>query len=253
MTPPLPSSFFPLPSRDPELTVVVPTYNERESLPALVGRLVEVARGLPLEVVVVDDGSPDGTGALAEELARTLAVPLTVVHRPAKGGLASAVLEGARRARAALVAVMDADLSHPPELLPRLAAALRGGGDLAVASRYVPGGGVQRWPLLRRLISLTATWLARAALGLRVADPLSGYFVARREILAGRAYRGTGFKLLLEVLATHPDAVVVEVPYVFTDRRAGRSKLSPRELWEFLRVVIALRREGRWTVERLKR
>ncbi len=225
----------------PELTVVVPTYNERESLPALVDRLAEVGRRLSLEVVVVDDGSPDGTGALAEQLARTSPVRITVVHRPAKAGLASAVLAGARVARAPLVAVMDADLSHPPELLPRLTGALRDGADLAVASRYVPGGGVHRWPLVRRIISRTATRLARALLGLRVQDPLSGYFVARREVLAGRTYRGSGFKLLLEVLAAHPQAAVVEVPYVFTDRRTGRSKLTPAELWAFVRLLVRLK------------
>jgi dolichol-phosphate mannosyltransferase len=222
----------------PELTVVIPTYNERESLPALVDRLTGVARRLSLEVVVVDDGSPDGTGALAEELARTAAVPLSVLHRPAKAGLGSAVLAGARQARAALVAVMDADLSHPPELLPDLAERVRRGADLAVASRYVSGGGVERWPWPRRLASRAATWVARAVLGLRVRDPLSGYFVARRELLTGPRYRAAGFKLLLEVLLAHPTAAVAEVPYVFTDRRAGHSKLSARELWEFIRLLV---------------
>ena len=221
------------------LSVIVPTYNERDSLPILLGRLANA--GVALEVVIVDDGSPDGTGALAEEMARTSSMPIHVVHRPAKAGLASAIMAGAAVARGETVTVMDADLSHPPELLPALTAAAAGGADIVVASRYVPGGGTDAWPLLRRIVSRVATALARTGLGLPVRDPLSGYFTVRRTMLTGAAYRQLGYKLLMEILAAHPEARLVEVPYRFVDRGRGASKLSAGEIVNFLRLLVDLR------------
>jgi dolichol-phosphate mannosyltransferase len=223
------------------LSVIVPTYNERDSLPVLLARLAHVAPGVVREVVVVDDGSPDGTGALAEELAGTAPVPIRVVHRPGKAGLASAIMAGVAVARGATVTVMDADLSHPPELLPDLAAAIAGGADIAVASRYVPGGGIEAWPVLRRIVSRVATALTRVGLGLPMRDPLSGYFAVRRTMLTADAYRQLGYKLLIEILATHRRARVVEVPYRFVDRGRGASKLSSGEIVNFLRLLVDLR------------
>jgi dolichol-phosphate mannosyltransferase len=225
----------------PELSVVVPTYNERDSLPPLVSRLAEVSHTVKMEVVIVDDASPDGTGALAEEMAKAAPVPVTVVHRSGKAGLASAVLAGAAAAQGAVITVMDADLSHPPTLLPALLEAIRGGADVAVASRYVRGGGVERWPLPRRLVSRAATLVARIGLRLTVRDPLSGFFAVRRGILTEGEYIGLGYKLLVEILARHPGCRVVEVPYRFVDRQHGESKLSPGEIWSFLKLLVALR------------
>lgn len=231
----------------PALSVIVPTYNERDSLPILIDRLAHVAAGVVLEVVIVDDDSPDGTGALAEELARTSPMPIRVVHRPGKAGLASAVMDGVAVSRGATVTIMDADLSHPPELLPDLAQAVADGADVAVASRYVPRGGIEAWPLLRRLVSRGATALARVGLGLSVRDPLSGFFAARRTLLTGGTYRRLGYKLLMEILAIHRRARVVEIPYRFVDRGQGASKLSPGEIVDFLRLLAHLRRErGPW-------
>jgi len=196
---------------------------------------------LPLELVIVDDASPDGTGALAEELAKTAPLPVLVVHRREKSGLASAILAGARAARAPVVTVMDADLSHPPELLPALLEAIRIGADVAVASRYVPGGGVARWPVTRRVVSRAATLAARVGLGLTVRDPLSGFFAVRREVLTENQYLGLGYKLLVEILARNPGRAVAEVPYRFVDRQTGQSKLGFGEIWAFLRLLVALR------------
>lgn len=223
------------------LSVIVPTYNERDSLPHLVARLAEVAGRTTLEVVVVDDASPDGTGLMAENLARQGSLPIVVLHRASKAGLASAVVEGARSAQGDVLTVMDADLSHPPELLPELAAAVQSGADIAVASRYVSGGGVEAWPVLRRAVSRTATWLARVLLGLPVHDPLSGFFAVRRPMMAERQYMGIGYKLLVEVLATHPRARVVEIPYRFVERARGQSKLTFGEIWAFLKLLVRLR------------
>ncbi len=230
-------------SHDPvRVSVVLPTYNEREALPELVGRLARALRG-GYEVVVVDDASPDGTAEVARELARTH--PVRVVWRPAKLGLASAVVDGARAARGAVVVVMDADLSHPPEVVPALVEAVERGADVAVGSRYLPGGGVDRWPLHRRWMSRVAVWLAGACLGPRISDPVSGFFALRRDWLVGARLEGVGYKVLLALLAENRRARVVEIPYTFTDRRAGRSKLGGREVWNYLRLLWRLRREWR--------
>ena len=226
---------------DPALSVIVPTYNERDSLPRLVSGLAEVGRGLAVEVIIVDDASPDGTGLVADEMAKSGPVPMTVVHRSGKAGLASAVLAGAAAARGRVVTVMDADLSHPPELVPSLVEAIRRGADISVASRYVPGGGVGQWPWSRRLVSRIATLTARIGLGLQVRDPLSGFFTVRREILTERGYLGLGYKLLVEILARHPQARVAEIPYRFVDRRRGQSKLGAGEIVAFIRLLVMLR------------
>jgi len=233
------------------LSVIVPTYNERDSLPELMARLRQVARVLPIEVVVVDDASPDGTGALAEQFAREGRPPVIVVHRERKAGLASAALDGALAAQGEMVSVMDADLSHPPELLVDLAAQVRAGADIAIASRYVRGGGIEAWPWQRRVVSRVATALTRVLLGLPVRDPLSGFFATRRTLLADGRYLGLGYKLLVELLATHPGAGVVEIPYRFVDRVRGRSKLSASEMVDYLRLLVALRLKGhRWNSAR---
>lgn len=220
-----------------EVSVVVPTYNERETLSELVGRLHR-ALGGGYEVVVVDDSSPDGSADLARELGRRY--PVRVVQRPGKLGLGSAVLEGARAASGRWVVVMDADLSHPPEVVPQLVDALRTGAELAVGSRYVVGGGVRDWPWRRRLMSRVAVALARLWLRERVRDPVSGFFAARRELLLDPTLEAIGYKILLEVLVRNRGRCVVEVPYVFTDRRGGRSKLGAGEVWNYLRLLWRL-------------
>jgi dolichol-phosphate mannosyltransferase len=225
----------------PRLSVIVPTYNERESLPGLIHRL-SALHDIPLEVVVVDDASPDGTGMLAESLGQQHALPVQVLHRSNKRGLATAVIDGASVARGEILTVMDADLSHPPEALPALLAGIDAGAEIAIASRYVAGGGIRGWPPLRRLISRSATMLARWMLGLNVRDPLSGFFAVRRELLTDSQYLGVGYKLLLEVLAAHRSRRIVEIPYEFVDRRLGQSKLSSGEIWSFLKLLLYLKR-----------
>lgn len=221
-----------------EVSVVVPTYNERETLPELVQR-VHGALQEGYELVVVDDNSPDGTAEVAAELAGRY--PVRVVRRPGKLGLATAVVEGARAATGQVVVVMDADLSHPPETIPDLVQALRRGAHVAVGSRYAAGGAVRDWPLLRRVMSRVAVSLARLWLGESVRDPISGFFAVRREVLLDGSLEGLGYKILLEVLVRHRGRPVVEVPYVFTDRRGGRSKLDAGEIWNYLRLLWRLR------------
>ena len=231
------------------LSIVVPTYNERTRLGELVEAVFAVfaAHGIDGELVIVDDGSPDGTGDLADDLATRHRIQ--VVHRPGKLGLGTAVIDGFAVARGDVLGVMDADLSHPPEALPRLLAALEGAGpagegaDLAIGSRYVRGGGVRNWPLHRRLMSRLACLLARPITPAR--DSTSGFFLARRHAVEGVQIAAGGFKICLELLVRGRVASVVEVPYTFSDRAAGESKMSWREatgyLWQ-LRDLLRYRR-----------
>ena len=231
--------------RRPDATIVVPTYNERATVPGLLRRLADAVGGGPgtCEALVIDDSSPDGTGQVAAGVAAELqdVLPVIVITRPGKSGLASAVLEGVRRARGHVIVVMDSDLSHPPETVPVLLGAVAGGADIAVGSRYVRGGGVRRWPWRRRVMSRGATWMARGLLGVRVADPMSGFFAARRRLFEDVSILGLGYKILLELLVRHPRAAVVEVPYVFTERAGGRSKLNAAEVANYLRLLVRLR------------
>lgn len=218
-------------------SVIVPTYNEADNVEPLARR---VFAAVPrVEIVFVDDASSDGTADRARRLAAD--GPVRVVERRGERGLSTAVLRGFEEAKADVVAVLDADLSHPPEALPALIAAVEGGADAAVGSRYAPGGEIERWPLCRRLASKAGTWLARPLTP--VSDPMSGYFCLRRSRLRGLRLRPRGFKILLEILARGKFERVVEVPIRFEDRAAGRSKFGARERKEFLRQLWDLYRE----------
>ena len=241
------------------LSIVVPTYNERTRLGELVEAVFQVfaTHGIDGELVIVDDGSPDGTGALADDLATRHRI--RVVHRPGKLGLGTAVIDGFAAASGEILGVMDADLSHPPSALPRLLAALEGAGtagegaDMAIGSRYVPGGGVRNWPLIRRAMSRFACLLARPITPAR--DATSGYFLVRRHAVEGVRIAAGGFKICLELLVRGRVESVVEVPYEFSDRAAGESKMSWREatgyLWQ-LRDLMRYR-HGRPAAQRYVR
>ena len=227
------------------LSVVVPTYNERDHIEDLINGICDAWDGSPeaaeigsIEIVVVDDNSPDGTGDHVEEIARRR--PVRVVHRAGKFGLGSAVMAGFEVAQGKLIAVMDADLSHPPQLLPRLVGALRRtNADFVVASRYVPGGSNDDW-LVRRVMSRTACAVAR--LVTPVNDAMSGFFVLE----AGRAKSAqtvaSGFKILLELLVRTSPKTIVELPYGFVGRTAGKSKMNTGEALGFLKQMWDLSR-----------
>ena len=217
----------------PQLTIVVPTYNERDRLAQLVEAVfaAAAARNLALEMVIVDDNSPDGTGAVADELAGRFRV--RVVHRAGKLGLGTAVMDGFRVASTPVVGVMDADFSHPPALVPELYRAFReANADVAVASRYIPGGSTPNWPWRRRLLSRTACLLARGLSPIR--DAASGFFLIRREIAEGTSIKAGGFKICLELIVRGAAVRLVEVPYRFDDRELGDSKMSTREALGYL-------------------
>jgi len=211
------------------ISIVVPTYNEAQTLPVLARRLGSALAGSDWELIVVDDGSPDGTADIAAALAPDL--PVRVVRRAGKLGLASAVVDGFRAARGDVLVVMDADLSHPPELVPALVQEVASGADLVVGSRYVAGGGTVDWPLRRRIVSRVACLMGNVLVPVR--DATSGFFALRPAVVEGVRLNPIGFKIGFEVIARGRYKRVVEVPYTFRDREHGASKFGTREILNY--------------------
>jgi len=217
----------------PPLSIVVPTYNERDRLPELVAAIFAAYRAEALdgELIIVDDNSPDGTGQLADELAARHRI--RVIHRAGKLGLGTAVIEGFTASQAPIVGVIDADMSHPPTLLPRMLAAMQGANaDVVVASRYVAGGGTRGWPLARLVMSRLACIMAAGLTP--VQDATSGFFLIRRDLARSVRISAGGFKICLELLVRGRPASVIEVPYVFEGRTAGESKMNLKEATGYL-------------------
>ncbi len=235
------------PTADPavRLSLVIPTYDEAANVAALVRRLHEVltASGVGFELIVVDDDSPDRTWEVAAGLARDLP-NLRIIRRTGASGLATAVICGWSHARGEVLGVIDGDGQHPPEVVADLLEAMDARTEVAVASRHVDGGGVSDWSAIRRLLSRGAQ-----ALGLlllpgtvgRVTDPMSGYFLVRRDVVAGVDLDPVGYKILLEVLARGEVRRVTERPYVFLERSEGESKVSARHYVGYLRHLMRLR------------
>jgi dolichol-phosphate mannosyltransferase len=218
--------------------MVVPTYNEAGGIEQLIATLDAVFKrnALDGEIVVVDDNSPDGTGAIVDRLADRY--PVRCLHRPGKMGLSSGVIDGWNFARpeSEALGAMDGDFSHDPQIVPALVRALEGGEyGLAIGSRYVAGGGIRNWPLRRRITSLVAIALAKPLT--RVNDVTSGYFLVKREALDGVDLDPIGFKIGLEVIAKAHYGRATEIPYVFQDRTSGQSKLNSGEITNYLRQL----------------
>jgi len=223
------------------LSIIVPTFNERENIGALVRSVAGVLeRAEPAgEILVIDDASADGTAERVRELGSRY--PVRVIVRRDARGLSGAVLRGIDEAQGDILAVMDADLSHPPESLVAMHEKIVDGNVLVVGSRHVAGGGIEGWPTHRRWISRGASWLAAGLTPVR--DPMSGYLMFRREVLDGVELEPLGFKIGLELLvkAKHGGAIA-EVPIRFVDRRHGHSKLTGAVAAQYLRQLIALHR-----------
>jgi dolichol-phosphate mannosyltransferase len=226
-------------------TVVIPTYNERENIGALLPRVLELPR---FRVLVVDDNSPDGTAAVVADMARD-EPRIGLLSRPGKQGLGTAYLAGFRHALdegAEFVFEMDADFSHDPSYLPALLAAAETSYDLALGSRYVRDGGTVNWGLIRQLISRGGNIYARAILGLPVMDATGGFRCYRRRALEAidlSAIHSNGYSFQIEMLyrVMRAGYTIGEVPIIFPDRRVGQSKMSRRIVLEALLTVWRLR------------
>lgn len=224
-----------------ELAVVVPTFNEKDNVAELTSRLEKVLRDVIWEVVFVDDDSPDGTSDVVRNLAQSKP-NVRCVHRIGRRGLSRAVVEGILATSAPYVVVMDADLQHDEALLPQMLQRLREGDlDVVVGSRYCAGGSVGQWDSSRAAMSRFATILSRSIVTAELTDPMSGFFMLRREAFskAMRRLSGEGYKILLDLFASSPTPLrFAELPYTFRKRAVGESKLDSAVLWEYLLLII---------------
>jgi dolichol-phosphate mannosyltransferase len=224
----------------PELAVVIPTLNEKDNVAPLVELLDTVLDGVSWEIIFVDDDSPDGTAKRIREISRR-DWRVRCVQRIGRRGLTTACIEGALATSAPYIAVMDADMQHDEKLLPQMLATLKSEPvDLVVGSRYI-GGGIGGWNSARAIMSAFATRLSRLICNADIADPMSGFFMLRREVLEGaqRRLSGQGFKILLDILASSPQSLRLrELPYEFRERQHGESKLDTLAAWEYM-ILIA--------------
>jgi len=238
-------SFYPV-----HLSLILPTYNEVNNIKNIVQlltNLLDHAEVNGYELIIVDDNSPDGTWEVAQSL-----IPeyphLRVMRRQQERGLSSAVIRGWQVAKGSILGVIDADLQHPPKVLLNLLAAIEQGADVAVASRHIEGGGVSEWNIVRRFLSRGAQILGLIILPkviARVSDPMSGYFLVRRQAIAGPILNPMGYKILIEVLGRGDIERIAEVGYLFQERQEGESKVSWKQYVEYFLHLLRLRSRGR--------
>jgi dolichol-phosphate mannosyltransferase len=217
-----------------KVSIIIPTYNERKNIRQLIKELSGNCKGINLEIIIVDDNSPDGT---ANEAARLSArYPLLVIRRKGKFGLSSAVVEGFKAASGSILGVMDGDLSHPPEAASRMIRiVLARKADFAIGSRNAKGGKVEVWPFHRKLTSAIATMLAWPLTPVK--DPMSGFFFLRTQVVEGIKFKAHGYKICLEILVKGRYGRLVEVPYIFRNRLIGKSKMGWLEVMQYLQSL----------------
>ena len=247
-----------LTSKTRSLSIVIPTYNESKNIVKILDSLgTALPREMDAEIIVVDDNSPDGTSTAVEEYAKKTKRTrhsIQIIRRENKNGLSSAIVAGIKRAKGEAVVVMDSDLSHPPQTIPKMIEELHNSDcDIVVASRYVKGGSVSGWPFKRKLISKGATKIAQHGLGIKIKDPMSGFFAFKRQIINNIKFDAIGYKILLEILVKARGAKVREIPYHFIDRTMGSSKLDVSVGLDYLKSVWKLYRYGQSVKENERR
>ncbi len=221
-----------------DLTVIIPTFKEEANIRNIVTEVDAVFKrnNLKGEILIVDDNSPDGTISIVNEIKNTKP-NVNIIVRLADHGLSQSVAEGFVHASSDILVVIDADLSHPPALIPTMYREIMGGYDIVIGSRYMDGGGIKKWPLKRRVISLGATFLGRLLFP-DVSDPVSGFFAVRKSVVANAQLKPRGYKILLEVLGKGNWEKDKEIPFEFVDREIGSSKLKLKTIIEYAQQVI---------------
>lgn len=259
-------------SKETTMSIIIPTYNESENISELIEAIKDnLPSSIFTEIIVVDDNSPDGTGRIVENYVQNLVRTkngsirqyqennpkindnignylIKVIHRPNKSGLISAILQGIESSTGQNILIMDADFSHPPETVPLLMnELLQDPNCIVIASRYISGGSIMGWPYKRRILSSGAAKIARHSLKVcNVKDPMSGFFAFPRHMIENIHITTTGYKLLLELLVKANDGIrVKEIPYTFTDRKSGESKLDFNVIFDYVKAVWYLYRYGR--------
>jgi dolichol-phosphate mannosyltransferase len=234
-----------------KLSIIVPTYNESQNIVRMLDSIAETLSPYKgSEIIVVDDNSPDGTAEMAKSHAKIIStkkkIRIEIISRNGKFGLSSAIIKGVQYASGDFLVIMDGDFSHPPQVIPSIIQALQDSNyDIVIASRYVKGGSIIGWPFKRRLMSKGAPKIAQYGLGIDVKDPVSGFFAFRRDIISGLKFDAIGYKMLLEILVKTKGARVKEIPYTFTNRRIGASKLDASVMFDYLGAVLRLYRYGK--------
>jgi len=225
-------------------SLVIPTYNEKDNIHLLLDGLRKtLGLSKEFEIVVVDDDSPDLTWKIVETYSQK-DERIKIVRRMKEKGLSRAVIEGFNRAKADILGVMDADLSHDHQILPKMISAVRDEGyDLVVGSRRIPGGGAEKWPWYRKVSSDIATGIAKGFLDIKLSDPMSGYFLLKRELFekAKHKINPRGYKILLEIYVRSNPQKVKELPFIFKNRKQGYSKVTLKVMFEYMQMLYSLR------------
>jgi len=233
----------------PDFSIILPTFNESKNIVDLLKSIQDViAKHMKYEILVIDDNSPDGTGKIVKNYSKSIKnnTTIKVVNRIKKLGLGTAILEGINHSRSENIVVMDADMSHPCNIIPKLVESIKKYQyDIAVASRYIHGGKIENWSLKRKLISKIATIIAKKGLGIDTKDPMSGFFAFKKKILQDISVDAIGYKFLLEVLVKTKNVSIKEIPYTFQDRQMGSSKLDTSIILNYCKSVWKLYRYGR--------
>jgi len=224
------------------LSIVVPTFNERENIPVLVSKLRSILKDqkYEYEIIFVDDNSPDNTWKLAREMSLE-DEHIRVIRRVGRKGLSSAVIEGFLVAKGDFLAVIDADLQHDPHQIPQMLSEVdEGDYDLVIASRYLDEGSVGDWGKLRVFVSQTATRMSQIAMKYKISDPMSGFFLVRRNVIERNIEKlsGKGFKILLDIMSVDDNLKIKEIPYTFSTRMHGESKLGNDVIIQYLEFLL---------------
>ena len=236
--------------KKPQVSIIIPTYNESQNILNVLKSIGDIIpKNIFTEAIVVDDNSPDGTGKIVEDYLKSvkrIGYTIDIIHRTTKNGLSSAIVSGIQRATGDTIVVMDSDLSHPPQIIPKMIETLKQYQcDIVVASRYITGGQINGWNKKRKLLSKVATMIAKKFLGVKTNDPMSGFFAFRKGILKGLNFDAIGFKILLEILVKKRELIVKEIPYTFQNRTFGSSKLDFSIILDYFKSVWKLYRYGR--------
>jgi len=246
-------------NKQAQISILIPTYNESQNILGILKSIGEhLPKNLLTQTIVIDDNSPDGTGNIVDEYIKNVKKfagnTIDIIHRKAKQGLGAAILNGIQNATGDTIIVMDSDFSHPPSIIPKMIDALKQSQcDIVIASRYVTGGGIQGWSLKRKLISKVATKIAKKGLGVKQKDPMSGFFAFKRNIIHGLKFDAIGYKMLLEILVKTKGVTVKEIPYIFTDRKLGSSKLDFSTITDYTKAVWKLFHSGKNIANQEKR
>tara|TARA_B100000029_G_scaffold93926_4_gene84082 strand:- start:935 stop:2077 length:1143 start_codon:yes stop_codon:yes gene_type:complete len=241
-----------------KVSIIIPTFNEAENICDIIKSIKNNLSEINVEIIVVDDDSPDGTGAIVEDYIHSITEnhrhSISIIHRKTRKGLSAAILNGVEKSNGRIVVVMDSDFSHPPDVIPKMLDKIEETQcDVVIASRYVQGGNIEGWPIKRKLISKAATEIAKKGLGVEANDPMSGFFAFKKNLIKDISFDAIGYKVLLELLVKSSDVNIQEIPYTFTDRKFGTSKLGSSTILDYCKSVWKLYRYGKDAAKKEKR